>query len=438
MPFDLGALRRHPDVEGPGLEASDAADRLVLDVAAARIAAAGPGEIVVIDDAYGAIALGAADAGARGIRVHQDLVTGERALAENAARTGFAEAVRSMPFEAALVADARLVLMRLPRSLDRLDEVAALVAEHAHPDVVLVAGGRIKHMSLAMNDVLRGHFGALDVSHARQKSRVLTASGLETRPPSSGAPRPAGDSSGAPRPAGDSSGAPRPAGDSSGAPRPAAGSGAPRPAGDSSGAPRPAAGSGAPRPADAWPRREHHDDLGLTVLAHGGVFAGTGVDIGTRFLLAHLADAVPDAATAVDLACGTGVVATWLARERAGLRVTATDRSASAAASARLTADANGVADRVDVTQADGLELLADASEPLVVLNPPFHSDAALHTGIASHLFADAARVLAPGGELWCVWNSHLRYRPMLQRAVGPTRQIARNPKFTVTASTRR
>ena len=63
-------------------------------------------------------------------------------------------------------------------------------------------------------------------------------------------------------------------------------------------------------------------------VAHGGVFAGTGVDIGTRFLLAHLADAVPDAATAVDLACGTGVVATWLARERAGLRVTATDRSA--------------------------------------------------------------------------------------------------------------
>jgi 16S rRNA (guanine1207-N2)-methyltransferase len=116
--------------------------------------------------------------------------------------------------------------------------------------------------------------------------------------------------------------------------------------------------------------------------------------------------------------------------------VHASDRSAAAAASARLTAAANGVADRVRVTQADGLEHLADASERLVVLNPPFHSDAALHTGIAAHLFADAARVLAPGGELWCVWNSHLRYRPLLERIVGPTRQIARNPKFTVTAST--
>ena len=393
MPFEFGALRRHPDVEGPGLEASDAADRLVLDEAAARIEVVEPSRLVVIDDAYGAIALGAADAGARGIRVHQDLITGERALLENAARTGFADAVLSMPLTPELVAGARLVLMRLPRSLDRLDEVAALVAAHAHPEVVLVAGGRVKHMSLAMNEVLRRHFAVLDVSHARQKARVLTAS--EARGLDTGAVRP------------------------------------PRP---------PETGAGRPtRPrAERWPRHERHDELGLTVVAHGGVFAGTGVDIGTRFLLAHLSDAVPDAATAVDLACGTGVVATWLARERARMRVTATDRSASAAASARLTAEANGVADRVNVTQADGLEFLADASEPLVVLNPPFHSDAAVHTGIAAHLFADAARVLATGGELWCVWNSHLRYRPLLERGVGPTRQIARNAKFTVTASVRR
>jgi len=73
----------------------------------------------------------------------------------------------------------------------------------------------------------------------------------------------------------------------------------------------------------------------------------------------------------------------------------------------------------------------------VVVLNPPFHSDAALATGIAEHLFAESARVLRPGGELWCVWNSHLRYRGALTRIVGPTRQIARNPKFTVTASVR-
>ncbi|KRC61431.1 SAM-dependent methyltransferase [Agromyces sp. Root81] len=374
MPFDFGSLRRHPDVEGPGLEASDAADRLILDEAAVLIREAGPGEVVVVDDSYGALALAAADAGARGIRVHQDLVTGERALAENAARIELSDTVDARPLGPELFGGARLVLLRLPRSLDRLDEVAGLIAAHARPEVVIVGGGRIKHMSLAMNDVLRRRFGRVDVSHARQKSRVLIA-----REP---------------------------------------------------GGPATTAAS----PAD-WPRSARHDDLGLEVVAHGGVFAGTGVDIGTRFLLEQLGDAVPDAATAVDLACGSGIVAARLARERPGLRVTATDRSAAAAASARLTAAANGVADRVHVTRADGLEGLVDASEPLIVLNPPFHSDAAISTGIAAHLFADAARVLGPGGELWCVWNSHLRYRPLLERVVGPTRQIARNAKFTVTAS---
>ncbi len=375
MPFDPGALRRHPDVEGHGLEASDAADRLILDEAGALLEGLAPGELVVLDDAYGALALGAASAGARGIRVHQDLVTGERALAQNAERAGLADAVRSMPLRRELLTGARVVLLRLPRSLDRLDELAGLVARHAASDVVVVAGGRVKHMSLAMNEVLGAWFDRIDVSRARQKSRVLAARGVRAQR-------------------------------------------------------QPAA--------PGWPRGERHDDLGVTVVAHGGVFAGTGVDIGTRFLLEHLAAAVPDAATAVDLACGSGVVAAWLARARPALRVTATDRSAAAAASARATAEANGVADRVRVTRADGLEELPDASERLVVLNPPFHSDAALHTGIAGHLFGDAARVLEPGGELWCVWNSHLRYRPLLERLVGPTRQIARNPKFTVTASTRR
>lgn len=385
--MDFDALRRHPDLEAPGLVAADAADRLILDEAAAALAEVGsePGAVVVVDDAYGALALGAIAAGARGVRVHQDPITGERALAENAARLGVPEAERprSLPLGPDLVAGARVVLLRLPRSLDRLDEVAGLVASHAAPDVRVFAGGRIKHMTLAMNDVLARWFARVDVTHARQKSRVLVGAG----PGLGGRP---------------------------------------------SGAGRPPAGEGGPRPAES-----RDEALGLTIVAHGGVFAGTSVDIGTRFLLGVLGDAVPDAASAVDLACGSGVVAAWLARERPGLVVHASDRSAAAVASAALTAAANGVADRVQVVQADGLEHLPDASERLVVLNPPFHSDAAVHTGIAEHLFAEAARVLEPGGELWCVWNSHLRYRPLLERIVGRTRQVARNPKFTVTASTR-
>lgn len=368
MTFSLDALRRWPDVEGPDLVASDAADRLILDESAADRAGVADGGLVVIGDAYGALTLGAADAGARGIRVHQDALTGERALAANAARFGLDGAFVSLPLDAELVRGARVVLLRLPRSLDALRDIAGLIAAHAAPDVVVYAGGRLKHMTLAMNDVLGAHFIRVDVSHARQKSRVLIARG-----PHDGR--------------------------------------------------------------DPEPERRKHGDLVLC--AFGGAFAGASLDIGTRFLLEHLPAEIPGD-TAVDLACGTGAVAASLALRHPDLRVYATDQSAAAVASARATARANGVADRIEVVRDDILDSVPDESARFIALNPPFHSGAAVHDKLAPRMFADAARVLQPGGELWTVWNSHLRYRPALSRLVGTTRQVARNAKFTVTVSVRR
>jgi 16S rRNA (guanine1207-N2)-methyltransferase len=367
--FSLDGLRRWPDVEAPDLVAVDAADRLILDESAAARAELEPGRLAVIDDAYGALTLGAAAAGARGIRVHQDPLTAERALAANAAAFGLGDAFASHALDAELVRDARVVLLRLPRSLDALRDIAGLVARYAARDVVVFAGGRLKHMTLAMNDVLRTDFARLDVTHARQKSRVLIA-----RDPGAGR--------------------------------------------------------------DPVPSRAAHD--GLVVCAYGGAFAGVAVDIGTRLLLDHLPTDLPGDGTVIDLACGTGVIATTLALRHPSLAVIACDQSAVAVASARATAAANGVGDRVDVVRDDMLGAQADGSAAFIALNPPFHSGAAVHEGIAPRMFQEAARVLRPGGELWAVWNSGLRYRPALERLVGPTRQIARNAKFTVTASTRR
>lgn len=367
MPFSLDDLRRWPDIEAPDLVAVDAADRLILDESAAARAALSDGQLVVIDDAYGALTLGSAAAGARGIRVHQDALTGERALAANAARADLDAAFTSHGRDATLLTDARVVLLRLPRSLRALRDIAGVIAAHAHPEVVVVAGGRLKHMTVAMNDVLRERFDRVDVSHARQKSRVLIARG-----PHDGAD----------------------------------------------------------------PQPEHARVDGLEVRAFGGVFAGASIDIGTRLLLAHLPE--PRDGEAIDFACGTGVVAAALATRHPSLRVVARDQSAVAVTSARATAEANGVADRVEIVRDDLLSTRPDGSASFIALNPPFHSGAAITEGIAPGMFADAARVLRPGGELWTVFNSALQYRPALERLVGPTRQVARDRKFTVTASTRR
>jgi 16S rRNA (guanine1207-N2)-methyltransferase len=364
-------LRRTPDVEAPELVAVDATDRLLLDEAAADITAH-PTDVVVVDDSHGALTLGTGELyGATGVRVHQDLLLGELALAANAERTGRSGTYRSLPLDDDLVRNARVVLAKAPKSLDALREVAEVVAAGADPEVTLYVGARVKHMTKAMNEVLGDCFTDVSATLARQKSRVLVARG--------------------------------------------------------------------PRPVQpSFPRCREHADLGITLCAHGAAFAGSKVDRGTRALLAALPQAVPDAAGAVDLGCGTGLLAVALAAARPGLTVLATDQSAAAVASARATVAANGLADRITVTRDDAASAVPDGSVDLVVCNPPFHLGVAVHAAAAERVFAAAGRVLRPGGELWCVYNSHLPHRDALRRLVGPTRQVSRDPVFTVTAATRR
>ena len=362
------ALRREPDVEAPNLYAVDAADRLVLDTFDQHPGIDRAAPIAVIGDRYGALTLGAVALGFTDVRVHQDAVTGVRALELNAARVAMTGAYTQHELGAELLDGVAAVLMQLPRSLAELTEIAEHIAAHAPAEVVLLAGGRDKHMTPAMNDVLRRSFETVTAGRGRQKARVLTATG--------------------------------------------------------------AVASGM-----TYPVSKRIADLDMTVVAHGAVFAGAGLDLGTRLLLDYLPKMLPHARTAVDLGCGTGILATELARSRPGLQVIATDRSSAATASAAATAAANGT--EISVIVDDAMSTFESESVDLVVCNPPFHEGAAVHTGGASKLFAAAGRVLRPGGQLWTVFNTHLNYRRELAEAVGPTDSMGRNSKFTVARSVR-
>ncbi|RUQ38853.1 16S rRNA methyltransferase, partial [Micrococcus sp. HSID17228] len=82
---------------------------------------------------------------------------------------------------------ARTVLLPLPRSLDELDRLSRIAAGAADPGVVLLAGGRDKHMSPRMNGVLGAAFEDVVTGRGRRKARVLTARGprpdVTPRPP---------------------------------------------------------------------------------------------------------------------------------------------------------------------------------------------------------------------------------------------------------------
>ena len=402
MDFPYRRLRRWPDVEADNLQAWDATDELLVmrALALAEERDVAGAEIAVIGDEYGAITLALTDAGFRGIRVHQDLATGRRALARNAEEMGL-DGFAEHELERDLLAGARLVLLQLPKALAELEEIADAVARWAASDVVLVAGGRVKHMTLAQNEVLGRSFARVQAERAERKSRLIVVSEpreVPLEPP--------------------------------------------------------------------FPVRAEHD--GLILVAHGGAFAGARLDIGTRVLLDQLpllgrsqlrksdpnpAEITPESAgsadfsgvmnvlreapTVIDLGCGTGALAVAYALAHPEARVVATDRSAAAVASARATVAANGVADRVTVTHDDAGSDLADASADIVLLNPPFHLGNSVHTGAATRLFEASARLLRPDGELWTVYNSSLGYKGELARIVGPTEQVHRTPKFTVTRSVR-
>ena len=376
----FSTMRRWPDFEAPELVAGDAADRLLLATARERLSSGA--KVCVIGDNYGALALGLLAAGApEPVRVHQDARSGELALRNNATLATKADAVtlgptsiQQMPLDAQLVADATLVVVRLPKSLDQLDEWASLIAAHAHGDVVVLAGGRDKYMSPSMTAILERYFGEVTVGRGVQKSRVLSA-----RTPNQVA---------------------------------------------------------ATTALSGWPRRQHHADVDIHICAFGGVFASNALDIGTRASL-DVPDRVPGKQNQriIDFGCGTGVLAVQLARLRPTAHVVATDQSEAATRSATATVAANNVSDRVHVVREDGLTGHTDNSADLIVFNPPFHSGAAVHADTSLRLFAEAGRVLKPGGELWVVANRHLSYRAALWRLVGATRTVSKTPKFTVTAS---
>ena len=184
-----------------------------------------------------------------------------------------------------------------------------------------------------------------------------------------------------------------------------------------------------------WPRTNTVN--GLTIRAHGGVFHTAGVDAGTSLLLDYLDAIAADVhSDAVDLGCGNGVISAHLARLLPQATIHATDVSWQAIDSTHLTAQAN----QLDIVThwCDGLVDIPNESVDVVVTNPPFHRGTAQDHAPTLAMLADAARVLRPGGTLWCVYNNHLPWASHVQRTVGPTHQVVRNRRYTVIRTVRR
>lgn len=199
----------------------------------------------------------------------------------------------------------------------------------------------------------------------------------------------------------------------------------------------------------------------LQVRAHGACFSGVKSDEGSAALIAALAADTQTAETrtvgaqtaevgsgspksVLDLGCGNGWLLAAAMQVTAAVKGAGVDVSKAAVASARETAEANGLeievilADATDSQALIGAESgLIDGGYDLILLNPPFHQGTTIETDTAAGLMATAAQLLAPGGQVFTVYNSHLDYRDTLERVIGPSEQVARTRKFTVVRSRR-
>jgi len=184
--------------------------------------------------------------------------------------------------------------------------------------------------------------------------------------------------------------------------------------------------------------------LGARIHPHYGVFA----PIRSEYVDLVAKAPLPSLALAFDIGTGTGVLAAVLAR-RGVLRIVATEQDPRALACARDNLARLGLADRVDVVQAD---LFPPGRAPLVVCNPPWlpaQPSSALEHAIYDPdsrmlrgFLAGLAAHLEPQGEGWLVLSDlaeHLGLRSRAEllasidqaglRVVGRSEARPRHPK---------
>lgn len=189
--------------------------------------------------------------------------------------------------------------------------------------------------------------------------------------------------------------------------------------------------------AQPWPRVRPEPTTGLQVATHGGTFAGGRLDAGTGLAVSLWPQVVADwkqrSPLAVDWGSGSGIFATLLARDLPEAQVHAVDVSWAGAAATQATAVANGVS--ITTHWIDGVRWLAEqpaASIDLLVTNPAFHRGVAKESAETQAMVNQLGRVMAPGGQVWCVYNSHLPWRSEFSRLGGSVHVVSQNRSYTL------
>ncbi len=366
-------LVRHPPTTNRSLQAHDAADALAL----AEVGATSLGRVIVVNDGFGALSIPLVGVGAE-VVAWGDSVLAEEAITRNLANNGLnSGAVQFVASTGSPAGRFDAVLIKVPKTSALLEAQLLGLRSVLSEDTRVIGAGMVKHIHTSTVAAFEAIIGPTITSLATRKARLIHATFDPDRRPDS---------------------------------------------------------------PDPTRYRTEPDGKGrsVEVVSRANVFSQSKLDIGTRLLLAHL-PTVPDGGAALDLGCGNGVLGVSLALTFSGGSVTFTDVSHAAVASATDTYVANlgDVDSRARFLVTDLAAGVADRSMDVVVINPPFHDQHVIGDETARRMFAEAERVLRPGGEVRVIGNRHLGYHRQLGRRFGAAEVVASTPKFVVVSARR-
>lgn len=170
-------------------------------------------------------------------------------------------------------------------------------------------------------------------------------------------------------------------------------------------------------------------DVTLTFETDATVFSPHGLDRGTAAMLdvARL----PTAGNFLDLGCGFGFVATFLAKTHPAAQVTAVDVDPDAVRLTQANAAANGTTIRALVS--DGWGQLNGQRFDAVLSNPPYHTD----FKVAKGFIEGAHRQLNDGGKLYMVTKRRTWYENKIRSVFGFVQVTAQDGYFVFYAEKR-
>ncbi len=432
-------LQRPGQNERSPLQAWDAADGFALEHLADVVASADGAalHVLVVNDAFGALALGLASADAPcGVWSWSDSAVAHDARRNNAVVNDIApdavvgltsadQLTRELGQASLQSVTPDVVIIKIPKALALLEYQLVALSAIVGPDTAVVGAGMTRHIHTSTIELFERIIGPTRTTKAQRKARLILSDVDPERELMS----------------------------------------VPDPVHFSVDASTVADGTDQP----------------LTVWNQPGVFSQKRLDIGTRFLLQSLPSL--DAARlgapirVVDLGCGNGVVGTVIARRNPDVELTFVDESALAVDSARRTWQSAGfdlvssdIADpgnttgghrgvfgnaAGDTTTGDDLVRdettaatfvhgdatasnvpgLSAACADVVVLNPPFHDHHAVAVEAGRALIGAARELLVPGGRLFVVANRHVAHHVTMRRIFGRCDIVASDPKFVVMES---